>query len=359
ARNQLLALAAKNPHVVGVRVQGLEDAAQLKIDIDEGKASTLGVALGDINSALQTCFGSTYVNNFINGNRVQRVIVQLDAPFRMSPDDVKDVFVRNRTGMMVPLSAFTTVKWIYGSPQLQHYNGFPSYEIIGAPAPGKSTGEAMDAMEEMIKQLPAGIGYEWTGQSYEERLSGSQAPMLYALSLLVVFLCLAALYESWSIPLSVILVVPLGILGALLATKLRGLPNDVYFKVGLLTIVGLATKNAILIIEYAKDLQAEGRGLIDATLEAVHLRLRPILMTSFAFILGVMPLALSVGAGSASRNAIGTGVAGGMFAATALGLFLIPVFYVVVRRIFTTRVKHAPNPEPGTDISGGSQEQIV
>jgi multidrug efflux pump len=359
ARNRLLEMASKNPTVVGVRMQGLEDAAQLKIDLDEEKANALGVSPAEINSTLQTSFGSTYVNNFINGNRVQRVIVQLDAPFRMSPDDVKNVFVRNRIGTMVPLSAFTTVKWIYGSPQLQHYNGFPSYEIIGTAAAGKSTGEAMDAMEQMVKQLPAGIGYEWTGQSYEERLSGSQAPMLYALSLLVVFLCLAALYESWSIPLSVILVVPLGILGALLATKLRGLPNDVYFKVGLLTIVGLATKNAILIIEYAKDLQAEGRDLIDATLEAVHLRLRPILMTSFAFILGVMPLALSTGAGSASRNAIGTGVAGGMLAATALGIFLIPVFYVVVRRIF--KLKRKPGVAPQTDIEGhgGGKEPIV
>ncbi|MEO6183007.1 MAG: efflux RND transporter permease subunit [Verrucomicrobiota bacterium] len=355
AQRQLLEMAAKNPTVVGVRVQGLDDAAQLKIDVDEDKASALGVSLGDINTTLQTSFGSSYVNNYINGNRVQRVIVQLDAPFRMSPDDVKNVYVRNRTGTMVPLSTFTTVRWIYGSPQLQNYNGFPSYEFVGAPALGKSTGEAMDAMEEMAKQLPAGIGYEWTGQSYEERLSGSQAPMLYALSLLVVFLCLAALYESWSIPLSVILVVPLGILGALLAAKLRGLPNDVYFKVGLLTIVGLATKNAILIIEYAKDLQAEGKGLIEATLEAVHLRLRPILMTSFAFILGVMPLVISTGAGSASRNAIGTGVAGGMFTATALGIFLIPVFYVVVRRIFKGKVK----PAPKVDGVGGSKEQTV
>src|SRR5437660_6300941 len=359
ARNQLLEMAANNPVVVGVRVQGLEDAAQLKIDLDEEKANALGVSPADINTTLQTAFGSTYVNNFINGNRVQRVLVQLDAPFRMSPDDVRNVYVRNRTGTMVPLAEFTTVKWIYGSPQLQHYNGFPSYEIIGAAASGKSTGEAMNAREAMAKQLPAGIGYEWTGQSYEERLSGSQAPMLYTLSLLVGFLCLAALYESWPIPLSVILVVPLGVLGALLATKLRGLPNDVYFKVGLLTIVGLATKNAILIIEYAKDLQAEGKGLLEAVLEAVHLRLRPILMTSFAFILGVMPLALSVGAGSASRNAIGTGVAGGMFAATALGLFLIPVFYVVVRSIFKAKVKHAPTRELGTDISGGSKEPIV
>jgi len=359
ARNQLLEMASKNPLVVGVRVQGLEDAAQLKIDVDEGKASALGVALADINSTLQASFGSSYVNNFINGNRVQRVIVQLDAPFRMSPDDVKNIYVRNRTGTMVPLSAFTTVNWIYGSPQLQNYNGFPSYEFVGAPAPGKSTGEAMDAMEAMVNKLPAGIGFEWTGQSFEERLSGSQAPMLYTLSLLVVFLCLAALYESWSIPLSVILVVPLGVLGALLATKLRGLPNDVYFKVGLLTTVGLATKNAILIIEYAKDLQLAGKGLIEATLEAVHLRLRPILMTSFAFILGVMPLVISTGAGSASRNAIGTGVAGGMFAATSLGIFMIPVFYVVVRRIFKGKKKHAPTPKPRADDSGGLKEQTV
>ncbi len=359
ARNQLLGMAAKNPLVVGVRVQGLEDAAQLKINVDENKASALGVALADINSTLQASFGSSYVNNFINGNRVQRVIVQLDAPFRMSPDDVKDLYVRNRSGTMVPLSTFTTVNWIYGSPQLQNYNGFPAYELVGAPAPGKSTGDAMDAMEEMVKKLPPGIGFEWTGQSYEERLSGSQAPMLYTLSLLVVFLCLAALYESWSIPLSVILVVPLGVLGALLATKFRGLPNDVYFKVGLLTTVGLATKNAILIIEYAKDLQLAGKGLIEATLEAVHLRLRPILMTSFAFILGVMPLVISTGAGSASRNAIGTGVAGGMFAATSLGIFLIPVFYVVVRRIFKPRMKHSAKPEPRAGEGGGLKEQTV
>jgi hydrophobe/amphiphile efflux-1 (HAE1) family protein len=353
ARNQLLEMAAKNPNIVGVRVQGLEDAAQLKIDVDEAKAGALGVAIGDINTTLQTSFGSAYVNNFINGNRVQRVIVQLDAPYRMSPDDVKRIYVRTRTGSMAPLSAFTTTRWIYGSPQLQNYNGFPSYEIIGAPAAGKSTGEAMDAMEALVRELPAGIGFEWTGQSYEERLSGSQAPMLYALSLLVVFLCLAALYESWSIPFSVILVVPLGILGALLASTLRGLPNDVYFKVGLLTTVGLATKNAILIIEYAKDLQAEGRDLIEATLEAVHLRLRPILMTSFAFILGVMPLALSTGAGSASRNAIGTGVAGGMFAATALGIFLIPVFYVVVRRVLTRKGSVAAPPPTAPKGQGG------
>jgi multidrug efflux pump len=353
ARNQLLGMAAENPTLAGVRPQGLEDAAQLKLNVDEEKATALGLSIEAINNTLQTSFGSAYVNNFINGNRVQRVLVQLDAPYRMSPDDIKKVFVRNQHGEMVPLSAFTTVEWTYGSPQLQKYNGFPAVNIVGSAAPGKSTGDAMLAMEQMVAKLPPGFGFEWTGQSYEERLSGSQAPMLYALSLLVVFLCLAALYESWAIPFSVILIVPLGILGALLAAAFRGLPNDVYFKVGLLTTVGLATKNAILIIEYAKDLQAAGRSLIDATLQAVKLRLRPILMTSFAFILGVMPLVVSTGAGSASQNAIGTGVAGGMFAATILGIFFVPVFYVVVRRIF--------KPRPSTYAEGlaGTREQTA
>ena len=357
AKDQLLGMAAQNPDVAALRAQGLEDAAQLKIEVDEAKAATLGVDLADINTTLQTSFGSAYVNNFINGNRVQRVLVQLDAPYRMSPDDVKEVYVRNREGMMVPLSAFTTLRWIYGSPQLQTYNGFPSINLVGAAPPGKSTGEAMAAMEEMAARLPAGIGYEWTGQSYEERLSGAQAPMLYLLSVLVVFLCLAALYESWSIPFSVILIVPLGVLGALLAATMRGLPNDVYFKVGLLATVGLATKNAILIIEYAKDLEAQGKGLIEATLEAVHLRLRPILMTSFAFILGVTPLIISTGAGSASQNAIGTGVAGGMFAATILGIFFIPVFYVVVRRL----VGKKPRVASDVNIDGlpGANEQTA
>ena len=343
ARNQLLGLAAKNPLVAGVRPQGMEDTAQLKLDFDRDKATALGVSLGDINTTLSASFGSIYVNNFVDGNRVQQVIVQLDAPFRMLPNDIEKVFIRNHSGTMVPLSAFTTTHWIYGSPRLERYNGFPSTEIVGTAAPGKSSGVAMTAMEDMVKKLPAGISGEWTGQSYEERLSGSQAPALYTISLLVVFLCLAALYESWSIPLAVILVVPLGVLGALLAATLRDLPNDVYFKVGLLTTIGLSTKNAILIIEFAKDLQAQGKGLIEATLEAVHLRLRPILMTSFAFILGVLPLALSRGAGSASQNAIGTGVAGGMIAATVLAIFLVPVFFVVVRRIFKA---------PATNLDG-------
>ena len=359
AKDQLLAEAAKNPHVTGVRMQGLEDAAQLKINIDEDKASALGVSLGDINTTLQTTLGSSYINNFVNGNRIQRVLVQLDAPYRMSPDDITKIFVRNNKGTMVPLSAFTTLKWIYGAPQLQTYNGFPSVELVGAAPKGGSTGAAMDAMEEMAAKLPAGIGYEWTGQSYEERLSGSQAPMLYALSILIVFLCLAALYESWSIPVAVLLVVPLGVIGALLAATFRGLPNDVYFKVGLLTTVGLATKNAILIIEYAKDLQAGGRGLIDSILEAVHLRLRPILMTSMAFVLGVLPLVISSGAGSASQNAIGTGVAGGMISATVLAIFLVPVFYVVIRRIFKGKQPTDPAPEAGAQPTGQGGQQHV
>ena len=338
ARNQLLGLAAQNPLVTGVRPQGMEDTAQLKIDLDRDKAAALGVSLADINTTLEADFGSQYVNNFVDGNRVQQVIVQLDAPYRMLPEDIQKAYVRNSRGTMVPLAAFLTLHWTYGSPRLERYNGFPSTEIVGTAAPGKSSGVAMTAIEDMVKQLPPGISGEWTGQSYEERLSGAQAPALYGISLLVVFLCLAALYESWSIPFAVILVVPLGVLGALLAATWRDLPNDVYFKVGLLTTIGLSTKNAILIIEFAKDLQLQGKGLIEATLEAVHLRLRPILMTSFAFILGVLPLALSRGAGSGSQNAIGTGVAGGMVTATFLAIFLVPVFFVVVRRIFKPRL---------------------
>jgi len=354
ARNQLLAMTRTNAYVAGVRVQGMDDTAQMKIDIDEDKASTLGVSLGDINAILQTCLGSLYVNNFVNGNRVQQVIVQLDAPYRMLPGDIGNIYVRNRAGSMVPLSAFAKLRWTYGAQSLDRFNGLPSMEIVGSAAPGKSTGEAMKAMEEMATALPQGIGYEWTGQSYEEKLSGAQAPALYALSILVVFLSLAALYESWSIPLSVILVVPLGVLGALLAVTFRGLPNDVYFKVGLLTVVGLSTKNAILIIEFAKEAQAAGKGLIEATLEAVHLRLRPILMTSLAFVFGVLPLAVSHGAGSASQHAIGTGVAGGMITATVLAIFLVPVFFVVVRRIFKLKVPHRFRTAPPETMDHGA-----
>ena len=333
AKGQLLGMAAKNPKLLGVRPQGLNDAAQMKIELDQDKAVALGVSLADINATMQTAFGSAYVNNFVNGPRVQRVIVQLDAKFRMTPEDIGKVYVRNKSGGMVPMSAVTKVDWSFGSPQLQRYNGIPAVNIVGQAAPGLSSGDAMDEMEKMAAQLPPGLGFEWSGQSLEERISGNQAPMLYGVSILIVFLCLAALYESWSIPVAVIMVVPLGIIGALAAVSFRDLPNDVYFKVGLLTTVGLSTKNAILIIEFALDLQKEGLGLIDSILKAVRLRLRPILMTSMAFVLGVVPLVISTGAGSASQNAIGTGVAGGMISGTVLAIFLVPVFFVVVSKV--------------------------
>jgi multidrug efflux pump len=334
ARNQLIAMAASHPDLKDVRAQGLEDTPQYKVDIQHSKARALGLSLDDINTTLSAVFGSIYVNDFTDERRVHQVIVQGDKDFRMLPKDIEKLYVRNSANKMVPFSAFASARWVYGSPRIERYNGFPAMEILGDAPEGKSSGEAMLAIEQIAAKLPAGFVVEWTGQSYQERLSGAQAPALFALSLIVVFLCLAALYESWSIPMAVILVVPLGLFGALLATILSGLPNDVYFKVGLITTIGLSTKNAILIIEFAKDLQAEGMGLIEATLEAVHRRLRPILMTSIAFILGVMPLVLSTGAGAASRNAIGTGVAGGMLSATVLAIFLVPVFFVVVRKLF-------------------------
>jgi multidrug efflux pump len=352
AKGQLLGMAAQNPMLAQVRPQGLADAAQMKIELDPDKASALGVSLADINSTMQTAFGSAYVNNFINASRVQRVIVQLDAKFRMKPEDVGKVYVRNQTGGMVPLSAVTKIDWAFGSPQLQRYNGLPAVNIVGTAAPGLSSGDAMDEMEKLMAQLPPGLGFEWSGQSLEERISGNQAPLLFGVSILIVFLCLAALYESWSIPVAVMMVVPLGVVGALAAVSFRDLPNDVYFKVGLLTTVGLSTKNAILIIEFALDLQKEGRGLIESVLHAVKLRLRPILMTSLAFVLGVMPLVLSSGAGSASQNAIGTGVAGGMISGTILAIFLVPVFYVavckVVSRFSTAKPDASPNLESGS-----------
>ena len=342
AKGQLLGMAGENQNLQGVRPMGLADTAQMKIELDQDKASALGVSLADINTTMQTAFGSAYVNNFVNGPRVQRVIVMLDAKFRMTPEDIGKVFVRNKNGGMVPLSSVTKVEWSYGSPQLQRYNGVPAMNIQGQAAAGLSSGDAMDQMEEMAKKLPAGVGFEWSGQSLEERISGNQAPILYGVSILIVFLCLAALYESWSIPVAVMMVVPLGIIGALAAVSLRGLSNDVYFKVGLLTTVGLSTKNAILIIEFALDLMKEGKGLVEATLEAVKLRLRPILMTSMAFVLGVVPLVISSGAGSASQNAIGTGVAGGMISGTVLAVFLVPVFFVVVMKIVMKVTKDTP-----------------
>ncbi|EIG6900318.1 efflux RND transporter permease subunit [Salmonella enterica] len=336
ARNQLLGMVAKHPDLlVRVRPNGLEDTPQFKLDVDQEKAQALGVSLSDINETISAALGGYYVNDFIDRGRVKKVYVQADAQFRMLPGDINNLYVRSANGEMVPFSTFSSARWIYGSPRLERYNGMPSMELLGEAAPGRSTGEAMSLMENLASQLPNGIGYDWTGMSYQERLSGNQAPALYAISLIVVFLCLAALYESWSIPFSVMLVVPLGVVGALLAASLRGLNNDVYFQVGLLTTIGLSAKNAILIVEFAKDLmEKEGRGLIEATLEASRIRLRPILMTSLAFILGVMPLVISRGAGSGAQNAVGTGVMGGMLTATLLAIFFVPVFFVVVKRRF-------------------------
>ncbi|EMZ1316247.1 efflux RND transporter permease subunit [Salmonella enterica] len=336
ARNQLLGMVAKHPDLlVRVRPNGLDDTPQFKLDVDQEKAQALGVSLSDINETISAALGGYYVNDFIDRGRVKKVYVQADAQFRMLPGDINNLYVRSANGEMVPFSTFSSARWIYGSPRLERYNGMPSMELLGEAAPGRSTGEAMSLMENLASQLPNGIGYDWTGMSYQERLSGNQAPALYAISLIVVFLCLAALYESWSIPFSVMLVVPLGVVGALLAASLRGLNNDVYFQVGLLTTIGLSAKNAILIVEFAKDLmEKEGRGLIEATLEASRMRLRPILMTSLAFILGVMPLVISRGAGSGAQNAVGTGVMGGMLTATLLAIFFVPVFFVVVKRRF-------------------------
>ncbi|MCU0072566.1 efflux RND transporter permease subunit EmhB [Pseudomonas koreensis] len=330
ARNQFLGMAAQSKVLYQVRPNGLNDEPQYHLEIDDEKARALGLSLSDINSTLSISFGSSYVNDFIDRGRVKKVYVQGQAGARMSPEDLKKWYVRNSAGTMVPFSAFAKGEWIYGSPKLARYNGVEAMEILGSPAPGYSTGEAMAEVEAIAKKLPAGVGISWTGLSYEERLSGSQAPALYALSLLMVFLCLAALYESWSIPIAVMLVVPLGIIGALMATSLRGLSNDVYFQVGLLTTIGLAAKNAILIVEFAKELHEQGRSLRDAAIEACRMRLRPIIMTSLAFVLGVVPLAISTGAGSGSQHAIGTGVIGGMLTATILAIFWVPLFFVTV-----------------------------
>ena len=348
ARNQLFGMVAQHPDVLtGVRPNGLEDTPQFKVDIDQEKAQALGVSISDINTTLGAAWGGSYVNDFIDRGRVKKVYIMSEAKYRMLPEDIGNWYVRGSDGQMVPFSAFSTSRWEYGSPRLERYNGLPSMEILGQATPGKSTGEAMNLMEELAGKLPAGIGYDWTGMSYQERLSGNQAPALYAISLIVVFLCLAALYESWSIPFSVMLVVPLGVVGALLAATFRGLTNDVYFQVGLLTTIGLSAKNAILIVEFAKDLMdKEGKGLIEATLEAVRMRLRPILMTSLAFILGVMPLVISSGAGSGAQNAVGTGVMGGMVTATVLAIFFVPVFFVVVRRRFSKKNEDIEHSHP-------------
>lgn len=339
ARNQLLGMAAQNKNLVAVRPNGQEDQPQLRVDIDREKAGALSLSLADINAALSTVWGSSYADDFLDKGRVKKVYVQGDAPFRMVPEDMEKWFFRNSKGEMVPFSSFASAHWEYAPARLERYNGVPAVQILGMPAPGVSSGTAMLEMEKIASQLPQGIGYEWTGLSYQERLSGSQAPALFALSILVVFLCLAALYESWSVPFAVILVVPLGVLGALGAANMRMLSNDVYFQVGLLATIGLSAKNAILIVEFAKELHDKGGDLIEATIEASRMRLRPILMTSLAFLLGILPLAISTGAGAGGQNAIGTGVMGGTFAATALGIFYIPVFFVVVTSVFSFRWK--------------------
>ncbi|MEQ9889105.1 multidrug efflux RND transporter permease AcrD [Pectobacterium zantedeschiae] len=339
ARDQLLNMADSNRELARVRHNGLDDSSQLRIHIDQRKAQALGVSVDDINSTLKTGWGSTYVNDFLDRGRVKKVYVQAAAKFRMLPDDISKWYVRNNSGGMVPFSAFAQTVWETGSPRLERYNGYSSLEIVGEATPGVSTGTAMTIMESLVAKLPEGFGLEWTGMSLQERLSGAQAPALYAISLLVVFLCLAALYESWTVPFSVMLVVPMGVLGALVATWARGLENDVYFQVGLLTVVGLSAKNAILIVEFANEMNHKGKDLVEATLEASRQRLRPILMTSLAFIFGVLPMATSSGAGSASQHAVGTGVIGGMLAATFLAIFFVPLFFVVVRRRFPLKDK--------------------
>ena len=323
-----------------MRPEGQADAPQLRVLIDRIKARALGLSIADVNATLAISFGSAYANDFSREGRILRVLLQADAPYRMTPEDVLNLRVRNAQGEMVPFGAFTTVEWTAGPPQLDRYNGYPAMTISGSPAHGRSTGEAMEEMERLARKLPEGFGFEWTGVSYEEQQSAGQVGALLGLSLVVVFLLLAALYESWTVPLAVLLVVPLGVLGAVLFSMARGLPADVYFNVGLITIIGLSAKNAILIVEFAIEEEAAGKSPFDATMNAVKLRLRPIIMTSLAFILGMMPLVLSTGAGAASRIAVGTGVMGGMIAATLLGVFFIPLFYLSVRRWLAARPAH-------------------
>lgn len=352
-RNQLLALAGQSKLLTATRPNGQEDQPQFSVDIDQEKASALGVSLADINNTLSSAWGSDYVNDFIDRGRVKPVYMQSDANFRMQPEDLDKWQVRNASGAMVPFSAFASSHWTFGSPRLERYNGSAAVEIQGAAAPGVSSGAAMDEIDRLVAQLPPGYSHEWTGLSHQERLSGNQALSLYAISALVVFLCLAALYESWSIPFAVMLSVPIGIFGALLAASLFGQSNDVYFKVGLLTTIGLAAKNAILIVEFAIERQTAGMGLVEATLEAARQRLRPILMTSLAFILGVLPLAIASGAGSGAQNSVGIGVMGGMIAATVIGVFLVPLLFVTVRRIFKGR---AAKPDTGeTPVTANQQ----
>jgi len=333
ARNQLLGMAAQDSRLTAVRPNGMNDVPEYRIDVDWEKAGALGVSITSIHNTLAAAFGSAYVNDFIQGGRVKRVFVQADAPYRMAPEDLEKLYVRNTSGKMVPYSSGASGRWTSASPRLERYNAFPSLNIWGEPAAGKSSGDAMRAMEEIVAKLPKGIGFDWTGLSYQERMASSQAPLLYAFSMVVIFLCLAALYESWTVPISIMLVLPLGVIGGILASSFRGLPNDVYFQIGLLTTLGLTTKNAILIVQYAMNKLHEGMGLVEATLEGAKLRFRPIVMTSLAFGFGVLPLALTTGAGAGAQNAIGTSVLGGMVTGTFLAVFFIPLFYFLIYRL--------------------------
>ncbi|TPG20043.1 efflux RND transporter permease subunit [Sphingomonas koreensis] len=341
ARNQLLGMAAGDKQLAQVRPNGLEDSPQLHLNVDEAQAGALGLSQSDINDTVSTAFGGTYVNDFIDRGRVKKVYVQADAPFRTTPEALGNFYVRGSSGQMAPFSSFATTDWTYGPQRLERYNGVSSFEIMGSPAPGLSSGAAIKAMEAHAAKLPPGIGYEWTGLSYEEQLSGGQAPTLYALSLLIVFLCLAALYESWSVPIAVVLVVPLGVVGAVLAAKLVGLNNDIYLQVGLITTIGVSAKNAILIVEFAEEKMRDGLGAAEAAIEAAKLRLRPILMTSLAFVFGVLPLAISTGAGAGGQHAIGWAVVGGMLSATVLAIFFVPMFFFLVKRLFRQDQAHS------------------
>ncbi|MDO5674960.1 MAG: efflux RND transporter permease subunit [bacterium] len=356
ARNQFLGLAMQNPNLVRVRPNGMDDVPEYHLDIDYEQVMAQGVSIADINRTLSIAWGSGYVNDFLYKGRVKKVFVQSDAKYRMAPEDVEHWYVRNNSGAMVPISAVSGGSWSYGSPRLERYNSYPAMEIVGEPAPGKSSGEAMQIVDDIMKQLPEGFGYEWTATSFQEQRSGAQAPFLYAISLLVVFLCLAALYESWTVPFSVMLSVPLGVLGALAATYFRGLENDVYFQVGLLTTIGLSAKNAILIVEFAKRRVDKGRDVVEATVRAARQRLRPILMTSLAFVFGVLPLAISTGAGANARHAIGTGVVGGMLSATFLAIVFVPIFYVVVVRTFTSHGRRKNGAETGNQRRSEAQQ---
>jgi HAE1 family hydrophobic/amphiphilic exporter-1 len=348
ARDQLLALANKDPRLVRVRHNGLDDVSQFRVDVDWDKAGALGVPISDIHDAISTAFGGAYVDNFVKGGRAKRVYAQADAQYRMLPEDLNRIYVRSSSGQMVPFSAFASTRWAYGSPRLERFNGFPSLNITGEPGPGQSSGQAMQAMEDLVGKLPKGLRLDWNALSYQERMATNQGPMLYAFSILVIFLCVAALYESWTIPFVNLLMLPLGVFGALLATTLRDMPNNVYFQIGFLTTLGLSTKNAILIIQFIKQQLALGKGLTEATLAAVRIRFRPVIMTSLAFFFGTLPLALAGGAGAGAMKAIGTAVTGGMISATFIDLIFIPLFFVAVTQWFAKKKKVPELPSSGS-----------